>query len=77
MKVAHSTIVPILNTSVIALHNLFEVEGVLTYSKTLDKYYIDVGDSMIFFKIGNVKKVVINGKDRDIYLHGAEQIGEE
>jgi hypothetical protein len=73
MKVNHSTLAPLLNSTVIVCHNLFEGEGRLTYSEAFGKYFICIGESaMIGFKIGNVKRVTVTGNNKDIYLQGAD-----
>lgn len=77
MKVTHSTLAPLLKHKVIVCHPLFEGEGVLTYSEAFSKYFVSIGeDAMISFKLGNVKRITCEGKNKDIYLQGAEQIDE-
>lgn len=72
MKVDHPTLAPLLNSNVIVCHNLFEASGRLTYSAAFGKYFVSIGDNIISFKLGNVKRVTVAGKDKDIYLQGAD-----
>lgn len=72
MKVNHSTLSPLLRKKVIVCHPLFEVEGLLTHSEAFSKYFVCIGDNVISFKIGNVKRVDVVKENRDIYLHGAD-----
>ena len=74
MQITHSTLAPLLKSKVIVCHPLFEGEGRLSYSEAFGKYFVSIGDdAMVSFKLGNVKRVTCGGKNKDIFLQGAEE----
>ena len=75
MKVTRSTLTPLLKSKVIVCHPLFEGEGRLTYSEAFGRYHVTIGeDAIVSFKLGNVKRVTCEGKNKDIYLKGEDFI---